>query len=145
MSALYLIVDIDGETVAIPAADVQSVVELEGLTPVPGAPPHIIGLSALRSRVLTVVDCRRAIGLPDGDGQRREAIVVSVAGHLYALLVDRVDDVVDIQDGVAPITTVLGAGWAEAARGVVYLEGRACLLLDPAALIDAPSRYAACA
>lgn len=143
MGTLYLIVDIDGETVAIPAGDVQSVVELEGLTPVPNAPPHIIGLSALRSRVLTVVDCRRAIGLPEDGNDRREAIVVNVAGHLYALLVNRVDDVVEIDGGIEPISTVLGAGWAGAARGVVHLSGRACLLLDPAALIDAPSRHAA--
>lgn len=143
MSALYLIVTIDGEKVAIPASDVQSVVELEGLTPVPGAAPHIVGLSALRSRVLTVVDCRRALGLPDRDMDCREAIVVRVGGHLYALLVDRVDDVVEIETEIAPVSTVLGQGWAHAARGVIEVEGGICLLLDPAALVDAPSREAA--
>ncbi|QPQ55822.1 purine-binding chemotaxis protein CheW [Allosphingosinicella flava] len=143
MTALFLIVDIADERVAIPASDVQSVVELEGLTPVPGSAPHILGLSALRSRVLTVVDCRRALSLAPHDEARREAIVVSISGHLYALLVDRVDDVVEIDDTVSPVSTVLGSAWVHAARGVVSTGEGVCLLLDPAALIDAPSRQAA--
>ena len=50
MNQLLLIVSIAGSRVALPAAAVESVVELEALIPVPRAPAHIAGLSALRSR-----------------------------------------------------------------------------------------------
>ena len=49
MSDLLLIVTVAGERVALPAASVESVVELD-LDPVPRAAPHVAGLSALRSR-----------------------------------------------------------------------------------------------
>ena len=60
MSELLLIVTIGGERVALPAAAVESVFELDTQIPVPRAAPHVAGLSALRSRVLTVIGCRRA-------------------------------------------------------------------------------------
>jgi purine-binding chemotaxis protein CheW len=59
MNELLLIVSIAGSRVALPAADVESVVEIDTLIPVPRAPGHLAGLSALRSRVLTVIDCQR--------------------------------------------------------------------------------------
>ena len=60
MNELLLIVTIAGSRVALPAAAVESVVELDTLIPVPRAPVHVAGLSALRSRVLTVIDTLRS-------------------------------------------------------------------------------------
>ena len=57
MNQLLLIVNIAGQMVALRADDVQSVIELDSLIAVPRAPAHIAGLSALRSRLLTVIDC----------------------------------------------------------------------------------------
>ena len=143
MNALYLIVHIAGERIAIPAEAVESVVELEGLTPVPGAPAHVLGLSALRSRVLTVIDCRTALGLGAADRSRREAMVVNVGGHPYALLVDHVEDVVEKDGSVDPVSTVVGPCWARAARGVVTVENSVFLLIDPAVLVEGPASAAA--
>ena len=90
MSELLLIVTIAGERVALPAAAVESVVELDTLIPVPRAAPHVAGLSALRSRVLTVIDCMRSLelGVTDCSDGIREAAVVELDGHHYALIVD---------------------------------------------------------
>ena len=90
MNELLLVVTIAGERVALPAAAVESVVELDTLIPVPRAAPHVAGLSALRSRVLTVIDCMRSLELGDTDCSDgiREAAVVELDGHHYALIVD---------------------------------------------------------
>jgi purine-binding chemotaxis protein CheW len=144
MTALYLIVEIAGERVAIAAADVESVVEIEALTPVPGAAPHVLGLSALRSRVLTVIDSRIALGLPPvQDDGSRDAIIASIGGHPYAFCVDRVEDVVESAGVPEPVGTALGPGWARAAKGVVEVENSIFLLIEPSALIDGPEREAA--
>ena len=97
MSELLLIVTIAGQRVALPADAVESVVELDTLIPVPRAAPHVAGLSALRSRVLTVIDCMRSLelGATDCADGIREAAVVELDGHHYALLVDLVEDVVE--------------------------------------------------
>jgi len=78
MNELLLVVTIAGERVALPAASVESVVELDTLIAVPRAAPHVAGLSALRSRVLTVIDCKRSLELGESDRSDgiREAAVV---------------------------------------------------------------------
>jgi purine-binding chemotaxis protein CheW len=140
--ALYLIVTLAGERVALLADDVDSVVEIERITPVPRAPRHIAGLAALRSRVLTIIDSATVLGLtpsaPAGDGAARQTVVVTVDGHLYGIQVCAVEDVVELATPVQPIRGTLAAGWARVALGLIELEEQSLLLLDPAALI-APS------
>ena len=137
MNELLLIVTIAGQRVALPASAVESVVELDTLIPVPRAGPHVAGLSALRSRVLTVVDCMRSLELGSsatGEGIL-EAAVVEVDGHHYALIVDSVEDVVEAASDPAPVRAAMGAGWERASIGMVETEEGPLLLLDVATLV----------
>jgi purine-binding chemotaxis protein CheW len=143
MAELLLIVSLAGEQVAVLASDVESVVEVEALTPVPRADDHIAGLTALRSRVLTVVDCLASIEPGGRIAEPRDGLVVVADGHPYALLVDRVEDVVDATGGIAPVPASLAPGWARIATGYVPAEGRLFLLIDVHALIDGPVARAA--
>ena len=145
MNQLLLIVTIAGSRVAFPAAKVESVVELDALSPVPRAPAHVAGLSALRSRVLTVVDCMRSLelGATDCSDGIREAAVVELDGHHYALIVDLVEDVVEALSDPAPVRAAMGAGWERVAQGMVETETGPLLLADVAALIAGVERQAA--
>lgn len=143
MATLLLIVRIAGERVALSAAEVESVVEIEALTPVPRAAGHIAGLAALRSRVLTVVDCRASLEAGRHEGDGRDAVVVVADGHPYALLVDGVEDVVEASGEARPVRTSLKGGWRRVAKGTVEADGDLLLLLDLAALIAGPSAGAA--
>ena len=141
MSALLLIVTIAGQRVALPAAAVESVVELESLIPVPRAGAHVAGLSALRSRVLTVINCRCSLELPDAvrdAGAIVEAAVVELDGHHYALIVDSVEDVIEALSEPQPVRAAMSAGWERASQGTVETEEGALLQLDVAALIAGP-------
>jgi purine-binding chemotaxis protein CheW len=144
MNELLLIVTIAGSRVALPAAAVESVVELDALIPVPRAPGHVAGLSALRSRVLTVIDTLRSLELGDTDCSDgiREAAVVELDGHHYALLVDVVEDVIEALSDPSPIRAAMGAGWERASKGIVETEEGPLLLLDIDALVAGPSQEA---
>jgi purine-binding chemotaxis protein CheW len=137
MSELLLIVTIAGQRVALPADAVESVVELDTLIAVPRAAPHIAGLSALRSRVLTVIDCRRSLelGVTESVGGVREAAVVELDGHHYALLVDLVEDVVEAKSEPAPVRAAMGPGWERVSSGMVETEAGPLLVVNIAALI----------
>lgn len=139
MNELLLIVTIAGSRVAFPAAKVESVVELDALSQVPRAAPHVAGLSALRSRVLTVIDCQRSLelGATDWSGLR-EAAVVEVDGHHYALTVDAVEDVVEALSDPQPLRAAMGAGWERVGLGLIETEEGPLLLVDIAALIAGP-------
>ena len=137
MSQLLLIVSIAGSRVAFPSAAIESVVELDTLIPVPRAAPHVAGLSALRSRVLTVIDTVRSLDLGDSDCSDgiREAAVVEYDGHHYALIVDTVEDVVEAMSDPSPIRAAMGEGWERVSLGMVETEEGPLLLIDVAALI----------
>ena len=137
MNELLLVVTIGGERVALPADAVESVVELDTLIPVPRAAAHVAGLSALRSRVLTVIDCMRSLelGATDCSDGIREAAVVEIDGHHYALLVDLVEDVIEALADPVPMRAAMGPGWERASLGMVETETGPLLLVDVAALI----------
>lgn len=138
MDRSLLLVSIDGELAAIDSAVIRSVVELEAVTPVPCAPGHIAGLAALRSRAMTVVDCRLALELPPAEGSGKLAVVVELDEFLYALLVDRVEEVVPLACEPSEIRADLRPGWTRAALGMVETSAGPALLLDPARLIEGP-------
>ncbi|WP_294172772.1 chemotaxis protein CheW [uncultured Sphingomonas sp.] len=145
MNQLLLVVTIGGQQVALPASAVESVVELDTLIPVPRAPAHVAGLSALRSRVLTVIDCMRALelGATDVSDGIHEAAVVELDGHHYALLVDSVEDVVEARSEPAPLRAAMGRGWEAVSLGLVETGATPLLLIDVAALIEGVEARAA--
>ena len=123
MDRSLLLVAIAGERAAIASEIIRSVVELDGITPVPRAPEHIAGLAALRSRAMTVVDCRSSLELAEASDPTRLAVVVDIEGFLYALLVDDV------------VTT--GATIGEAARALREAGGE---VLGAVAIAATPLR-----
>lgn len=143
MHDLILIVRMAGRRVAVPASEVEAVVELEGITPAPRAAPHVSGLSALRSRVLTVIDAMAALELGCAlESSTFEAIVVNSGGHPYALLVDEVEDVVEA-GAQAAIRAPIGAGWDRVATAMVDAGEDLLLLVDPHLVIAGPAAQAA--
>lgn len=142
MSQLLLIAVIAGQPVALRTEDVQSVIELELITPIPRAPVHVAGLTALRSQVLTVIDCQRSLGLAREAGAilAGQAAVIERDGHHYALAVDGVSDVVPARSEPCPVPLELDAGWSAAARGMVETDRGPLLLIDVDVLIFGAER-----
>lgn len=136
MKNLKLVARIAGQIVALPAELVESVVELEQITPAPLAAPHVAGLAPLRSRVITVIDTYVAIGVPAPEAEGcRQVVVVSIDGHGYGLLVDEVEDVVSLACDVLPVPAGLRPGWAQASSGLIEVDGQGVLLVDPLRLV----------
>jgi purine-binding chemotaxis protein CheW len=139
MSELLVIIQIAGRRCALGAHDVKSVIELGSITPVPRAPDFITGITALRSQTLTVIDCRRALGLEAGEGQSDDrAAVVASGGHAYALKVDAIEDITTATGPPAQVPGGFGPEWSRVARGMIETMSGPALLIDLAALIAGP-------
>lgn len=150
METSLLLVSIGDEIAAMETSAVQSVVELEDINPVPCLPEHIVGLCALRSKAITVVDCRRALGLPPAAQETeqdtsRMAVVVELENFVYGLVIDAVVDVIPFEQEPAKVRTKLDTGWARVTRGMVETPAGPAQLVDPQKLVDGPrqSRRAA--
>lgn len=140
---LYLIARVADETIALRTAQIGSVVDVDQIAPVPRVAPHIAGLFALRSRVLTVIDTRASLQLGQIDrSQPMTAVIVESEGHSYALLVDEVEDVIEADEPEA-CPALLGASWRRAALGTIRRGEAAILLIDAAALIAGAQPIAA--
>lgn len=139
---LYLLARMADRAVAISADQVDSVVDLGPLVPVPGAADSVEGLAALRSRVLTVICARTALGVGGQAAATPRAVVTIAEGHHYAILVDAVDDVAPFDPRPLPPGLTLRGRWAEAARGVVERGGEPVLAIDLRALVPAGSAAA---
>jgi len=143
---LLIILQIAGRRCALSALDVRSVIETGAITPIPRAPAWIAGITALRSQALTVIDCRRALGLgggpADGDWPTdHRAAVVTEGGHSYALLVDGIEDITTAAGEAGQVPGGFGAEWSRVAIGMIETMAGPALLIDLPALLAGPEAH----
>ena len=136
--ALFLLAQIAGRTVAIDSAQVESVVDIGTVVPVPRADAVVRGLTALRSRVVTVICTCAALGLPvpPPDTSRAfRAVITIVDGHHYAILVDTLEDVAPFVPLPLPSGITLDRGWLTVGRGLIERAGEPILVIALDALV----------
>jgi chemotaxis signal transduction protein len=143
MNELLVMLKVDGRRVAIPAVEVKSVIELEEIYPVPRAPDFVVGLTAMRSQSLTVIDSRLAIGIASESKTCERAAVIEVGGHLYALLVDDIEDIDEAQSELTPVAGGFGTAWERIAKGMVETGQGPALMIDIEQLVEGPVAKAA--
>jgi len=96
-SSSYVTFSLADETYAIDVLQVQEVLKLTEITPVPGVPDYILGIINLRGDVVTVIDARRRLSLPVREPDESSRIVIiDVDNQNIGILVDSVAEVVQI-------------------------------------------------
>lgn len=136
MSELLVMSMLAGRRCALRAGDVGSVIEAGTIAPVPRAPVHVIGITALRSQAMTVIDCRIAIGKePSQFPCDSHLAIVEVEGHSYALRFDQIDDIGNAQSDLAPVPGGSGDDWNRVSHGMIETDRGPALLLNVAQLI----------
>jgi len=68
----------------------------EGITQVPGLPPHIPGIINLRGEIISVVDLRALLGISSEAPSKATIMVTSMKGVDVGFLVDSVDEIIDL-------------------------------------------------
>lgn len=146
MNMLLVMAQIAGRRCAFRAPDVQSVIEIGTVTPIPRTPDYITGLTAMRSQALTVLDCRTAIGFDAGQFPLdHRAIVASRRGDAYALRVDAIQDICTAIDQPGNVPGGFGAQWSQVSNGLVETRVGPALLLDLETMISGHASFGAAA
>lgn len=134
---LYLFARIAGTHVAVRSEEIEAVVKLTEVAHVPAMPLHIAGLSALRSRVLTVIDVGALIdGVATPIERRSLAIVADIAGHSYGFMVDAVSDICAAPEGALPLRGQLDGKWTPYAQAIVENDAGPNLLVSLPSFIE---------
>jgi purine-binding chemotaxis protein CheW len=99
------------ETYGINVMQVQEVLRVTEIAPVPGAPAHVLGIINLRGNVATVIDTRRCFGLPSAEPDEAARILIVESGEdVVGILVDRVAEVVDLHASEIEAPPNVGGG-----------------------------------
>ena len=86
------------ETYGINVMQVQEVLRISEIAPVPGAPPYVLGIINLRGNVVTVIDTRSRFGLPAGDiDDASRIVIIESEKQVVGILVDSVAEVVELR------------------------------------------------
>jgi len=91
--ARMCVISVSGELFAIDLRHVREVFEVESVTPVPGVPSALVGVTNLRGVVMPLVDLRRLLNLPATDPLPGFAVVIRHGPHQVGVLVDRVPEI----------------------------------------------------
>lgn len=111
---------------------VQEVIRYQTITPVPLAPGVVRGLINLRGQIVTAVDLRRLLQVEDRPDDRLPInIVIQTRQSIFSLLVDRIGDVLEVEEDSFehPPDTLDGIA-RELIRGAYKLQGRLLLVLN---------------
>lgn len=117
---------------------VQEVLRDTSITPVPLAHPAIRGLINLRGQIVTAIDLRRRLGLPEAPADASfMTVVLGVGDEALALVVDGVGDVVQVpaDSFEAPPDTLRGDA-RRMITGAHKLERRLLLVLNLDTVIE---------
>ncbi len=118
--------------------EVQEVLRRQPMTPVPRADRAVTGLINLRGQIVTAVDLRVRLGLPDRTGDELPMnVIVRSRGEVVSLLVDDIGDVIDTA-GVEPQPAPSNMPWEvqDVVREVRPLPDSILLVLDADRAVD---------
>ena len=123
---------LDNEIYGINVMQVQEVLRVTEIAPVPGAPHYVLGIINLRGNVVTVVDTRQRFGLMSKDmDDASRIIIIETESQVIGIMVDSVAEVTEIRSG--EIETAPNVGTDESSiyiLGVSCREGELLILVD---------------
>ena len=133
---------IDKQLLGVPVNVVQEVLNPQTISRTPLARREIAGLLNLRGQIVTAVNLRRRLGLPDLPADQPSInVVVQQRGESFSLLVDEVGDVITVStQELEPPPRTVSASWKQVISGVFRLEQGLFVILDVPALLSLPSR-----
>ena len=124
---------VDDLLLGVAVERVEEVLRDPTITQVPLASADVAGLVNLRGQIVTAVDARHRLGLDRHDRVANPTIVVIRSGsEVVSLVVDRVGEVVDVDETrFADVPVTVGSTLAAMITGAYKLDGGLMLVIDP--------------
>ncbi len=128
----YVTLTLDGQLCGLPVRAVRDVLAGQAIAPIPLAPREVAGNLNLRGRIVTAIDLRRRLLLPERPpGQHPMAVVTEHGAELYALMVDQVHEVASVAAASLEANpSTLPPVWRAHSRGIHRVGERLMVVLD---------------
>jgi len=130
------IISLGGELFTIDLKSVREVFVVESITPVPGMPAGLVGVTNLRGTVIPLLDLRPMFAL-NSNATLRYAVVVKHGNWQVGVLVDAVPEIRTIaKDQFLPAPAGTGEGALPFVSTVVKLEDRLRGVLETSVMLS---------
>ncbi len=131
-SSQWVTFSLNGEIYGIDVMQVQEVLRMTPIAPVPGAPHYVLGIVNLRGNLVTVVDTRVRFGLmPKEADDLTRVIIVEAQGLIVGLLVDEVAEVAEVPaNSIDTSPSVGGEARSKYIKGVHTRDDSLLILVD---------------
>jgi purine-binding chemotaxis protein CheW len=140
-SRQYATFEVADQLFGVEVDAVQEVLAFSEYTAVPLAPASVAGLFNLRGQVIAAVDLRVRLGMPaqtlDGPVMN---VILRAEGEPVSLLVDRIGDVIELDDEIEPLPETISGPRRDLVLGTLKLKDRLMLALDVAKATETESR-----
>jgi len=127
----YCTFEVGGLLIGIDIDNVQEVLRGQEITSVPLAHPSVLGLVNLRGQIVTAIDARRRLGLPDrGPEDGGTHVIIRSDGEAVSLIVDAEGEVVDVEsDAMEHVPETLGSEIRDLLTAIYELDESSLLLV----------------
>jgi purine-binding chemotaxis protein CheW len=127
---VLVVFQIVGREHGLRVGDVVEVVRMVAATPLPQAPPWVVGVINFRGRVIPLIDVRGRIGAPAREPDLLTPIIVVQNAQVAAgLVVDEVLEVLTVRSAALDVPRGVDA-MAHAVDGVARVGDRLIVVLD---------------
>lgn len=123
---------LDGEMYGVNVLQVQEVLRVNEIAPVPGAPEYVLGIINLRGNIVTVIDTRQRFGLREKElDDTSRIVIIEVANNVIGILVDSVAEVVYLRESEIESAPNVGSGDSSRyIQGVSNRDSKLLILVD---------------
>lgn len=131
MSTQFCTFKVGSNLFGIPVLDAQEVIMPIPVTKVPLADARTRGLINLRGQIVTLLGLREIFGMKQEDSLKYMNVVVRADDALFALVVDEINDVLDVEDSNFESTpSTVSPDLRPFVSGIYKLSGELLIILD---------------
>lgn len=134
----YVSITIGEQLFGIPVLLVHDILGPQRITRIPLSPSEVAGSLNLRGRIVTAIEMRARLAMPDRDeNDEGMSVVVEHNGELYSLIVDTVGEVLTLANAnFESHPPTMGTKIRELSTGIFRLDDTLLVVLDVDSLLD---------
>jgi len=137
----FITFTIDSEEYGV---DIMAVREIKGWTPtspIPKAPPHVLGVINLRGIIIPIFDLRARFGMGSTEPSKSHVVIIVIVGaRTVGILVDAVSDILSIEPSqIRDVPEMERHIDDDFINGLVALEDRMVTLISLQGLFQSPT------
>jgi len=121
-----VVFELDKEEYAVEITELQEIINIPEITPVPNAPKFIKGILNLRGKISVVVDLEKRFDLVREFENKEEGnvIITEVEGNNFGVIVDKVSEIITVQaTNIQPTPALISTKiHADYLKGVVVID-----------------------